>query len=370
MRHGRWRQHHQPAWWPANEPWPPTGRSGRRWRGRARFLRRIALLVGLVLLLSSVGIATLVSAVLGRAGTITAGASTIGLALVVATIVVGVGIAFWGAMHRVGLPLGDVVSASDRVAEGDFSTRVAERGPPFLRGMARAFNSMTARLQEQDRQRRDLMADIAHELRTPLAVVQGRIEGLLDGVYARDDAALGEVLEETRILARLVEDLGTLAHSERGTLGLRKEPTDLVVLFGDAARALASEASARGVAVQVEDAPDVALIDVDPLRIREVMTNLIANAIRHSDPGATVSIQTERRGERIVVRVRDSGPGIPADELPKIFDRFHKGGRSQGSGLGLAIAQNLVVAHGGEITVESEVGRGTTVTFTLPAPTS
>ena len=125
------------------------------------------------------------------------------------------------AMRRVGLPMGDVVSATDRVAAGDFSARVAERGPPFLRGVARAFNSMTARLQEQDRQRRDLMADIAHELRTPLAVVQGRIEGLLDGVYPRDDARLSEVLEETRLLARLVEDLGTLAHSERGTLGLQ-----------------------------------------------------------------------------------------------------------------------------------------------------
>jgi two-component system OmpR family sensor kinase/two-component system sensor histidine kinase BaeS len=227
---------------------------------------------------------------------------------------------------------------------------------------------MTTRLQEQDRQRRDLMADIAHELRTPLAVVQGRIEGLLDGVYPRDDARLGEVLEETRLLARLVEDLGTLAHSERGTLGLQKEPTDLGVLFGDAVRSLASEAAGRGVTVQVDDSTDLPLVEVDPLRIREVVTNLIANAIRHSRGGAAVSIAAERRQDRIVVRVRDTGPGIPADELPRIFDRFHKGERSHGSGLGLPIARNLVAAHGGEIAVESEVGRGTTVTFTLPLP--
>jgi signal transduction histidine kinase len=181
---------------------------------------------------------------------------------------------------------------------------------------------------------------------------------------------LAEVLEETRILARLVEDLGTLAHSERGSLGLQKEPTDLAVLFGDAARALAAEAVARGVRVQVEEVTDLPLIDVDPFRIREVMTNLIANAIRHSDAGTAVSIQAERRAERIVLRVRDTGPGIPADELPRIFDRFRKGGRSQGSGLGLSIARNLVVAHGGDIAVESEVGLGTTVTFTLPVPTS
>jgi signal transduction histidine kinase len=243
---------------------------------------------------------------------------------------------------------------------------VAERGPPFLRAVARAFNSMATRLSEQDRQRRELMADIAHELRTPLAVVQGRLEGLLDGVYPRDDARLGEVLEETRLLARLVEDLGTLAHSERGTMGLQKEPTDLGVLIGDAARALASEAAGQGIAIHVENGSDLPLLDVDPLRVREVVTNLIANAIRHGERGTEVFIGTERRTGAIVVSVRDTGPGIAPEDRPRIFDRFQKGGRSRGSGLGLAIARNLVVAHGGEIAVESELGRGTTVTFTLP----
>jgi two-component system OmpR family sensor kinase/two-component system sensor histidine kinase BaeS len=330
-------------------------------------VHRIALVLALVLVLSSIGVATLVSLALGRASTILAGASTTGVAVAAAAIVGGLVLAFLAAMRRLGLPMGDVVSAADRVAAGDYSARVAERGPPFLRAVARAFNSMTTRLQEQDRQRRDLMADIAHELRTPLSVVQGRIEGLLDGVYPRDDARLGEVLEETRLLARLVEDLGTLAHSERGTPGLQKEPTDLLVLFGDAARSLASEAAARGVTVRVEDATDLPLVDVDPLRIREVLTNLIANAIRHSSRGAQVAIGTERRPGHILVRVHDDGPGIAADELPRIFDRFHKGERSHGSGLGLSIARNLVVAHGGEIAVASEVGRGTAVTFTLPA---
>jgi two-component system OmpR family sensor kinase/two-component system sensor histidine kinase BaeS len=327
----------------------------------------MAILLALVLVLSSVGMATLVSLALGHPGP-AGGAWTTGLAVLKAAMLVGLVLVFVAAMRRVGLPMGDVVSATDRVAAGDFSARVAERGPPFLRGVARAFNSMTARLQEQDRQRRDLMADVAHELRTPLAVVQGRLEGLLDGVYPRDDARLSEVLEETRLLARLVEDLGTLAHSERGTLGLQKEPTDLGVLLGDAARALASEAAAQGVTVQVDDATDLPLLDLDPLRIREVVTNLIANAIRHGGAGAAVFVGTERRSDDVVVRVRDTGPGIPADERPRVFDRFHKGPRSLGSGLGLAIARNLVVAHGGEIAVESEVGRGTTVTFTLPLP--
>jgi signal transduction histidine kinase len=368
VRRGWGGRRHPPPWWPAGEAWPPGRHPGHHWRRRSRFVGKIALLLALVLVLSSVGVATLVSLALGRAGTIAPGAWTAGLAVAVVVIVAALVVAFLAAMRRVGLPMSDVVLAADRVAAGDFSARVAERGPPFLRAVGRAFNSMTTRLQEQDRQRRDLMADIAHELRTPLAVVQGRIEGLLDGVYPRDDARLGEVLEETRLLARLVEDLGTLAHSERGTLGLQKEPTDLQVLIGDAVGSLASEAAARAVTVQVEDSTELPLVDVDPLRIREVVTNLIANAIRHSSGGAAVSIAAERRPHRIVVRVRDTGPGIAADELPRIFDRFHKGERSHGSGLGLPIARNLVAAHGGEIAVESEVGRGTTVTFTLPAP--
>jgi signal transduction histidine kinase len=178
------------------------------------------------------------------------------------------------------------------------------------------------------------------------------------------------VLEETRLLARLVEDLGTLAHSERGTMGLKKEPTDLGILLGDAARALATEAAAEGIAIHVESGADLPLLDVDPLRVREVVTNLIANAIRHGGAGTAVFVETEGRPDAIVVRVRDTGPGIAAAELPRIFDRFQRGGRSRGSGLGLAIARNLVVAHGGEIAAQSEPGRGTTVTFTLPLAAS
>jgi signal transduction histidine kinase len=361
VRRGGWRGH-PPPWWPAGEPWPPPHR---RWRGRSRFVGKVALLFAFVLLLSAIGMATLLSLAAGRAGSISGSAVSAGVA---AVIVAGLAALFLGVMRRVGLPMSELVSAADRVAAGDFSARVAERGPPFLRAVAHAFNDMTARLHDQDRQRRDLMADIAHELRTPLAVVQGRLEGLLDGVYPPDDAPLGEVLEEARHLARLVDDLGTLAHSERGTLGLRKEPTDLGVLLGDAARALASEAAERGIAVQVEEAPDLPLLEVDPLRIREVVVNLVANAVRHSDTGATVLVTAARRERDVVVRVRDTGPGIAAEELPKVFERFHKGARSRGSGLGLPIARNLVLAHGGEIAVESEAGRGTTVSFTLPAP--
>ena len=269
-------------------------------------------------------------------------------------------------MGRFGFPLGDMVEAADRVAAGDYSTRTPERGPHWMRTVARAFNSMTSRLEVQDRQRRDLMADIAHELRTPLAVLQGRLEGMLDGVYPRDEAQLAAVLQETRMLGRLVEDLRTLAHTESGTLTLQKESTDLAVLLNDTAASFAAEAAERHIQLDVEAAASLPLVEVDPVRIREVLTNLISNALRHTSENGGVSVAASNQADRIVVTVCDSGRGIPAEDLPRIFDRFYKGHGSRGSGLGLTIARNLVAAHGGEIRAESLEGKGTTITFTLP----
>jgi two-component system OmpR family sensor kinase/two-component system sensor histidine kinase BaeS len=335
-------------------------------------VRRFGLLLAALLFLSAIGAATLVSLLIGRVqlGGLSAPAPL--LALVAVFVLTAAALFFSRGMRRVGLPFGDIVASADRVAHGDYSARVVERGPPFLRVIARAFNGMAVRLEAQDRQRRDLMADIAHELRTPLAVIQGRLEGLLDGVYPLDAAQLAQVLEDTRVLARLVEDLRTLANAEAGSLSLRKEPTDLVVLMHDAAAAFATDARARDIAVQVEERGDLPLIDVDPLRVREVLTNLLANALRHTPGGGTVSVTAEAldaqeaRDDRIVVRVADTGSGIPPEELPRIFERFYKQATSTGSGLGLTIARNLIVAHGGEIRAESEVGRGTIITFTLP----
>src|SRR5262249_45897320 len=161
-----------------------------------------------------------------------------------------------------GLPMSDIVGAANRVAEGDYSVRLSEYGSPSLRTVARAFNSMTSRLQTQEELRRNLMADIAHELRTPLTVIQGRLEGLIDGVYPRDEARLVELLNDTRMLARLVEDLRTLAHAESGTLALHKEPTDIGVLVHDVAGGLSAAAVERQVAVDVQTAKDLPLVDV------------------------------------------------------------------------------------------------------------
>ena len=266
-------------------------------------------------------------------------------------------------VRRFGSPVGDIVDASERVADGDFTTRIDPRGPRFVRTVGSAFNTMTERLEAQDKQRRDLMADIAHELRTPLTVIQGRLEGLLDGVYPRDDERLSGVLEETRVLARLVEDLRTLANAEAGILTLQREPTELPPLIRDVVRSLSGSAGAD---VRVDAPAGLPVLDVDPVRVREVIANLLVNALRYTPAGGRVTISAGRQDDRIAVRVSDTGAGIAPEDLPKIFDRFYKGRASRGSGLGLTIARNLVVAHGGTIRAESEPDRGTTITFDLP----
>jgi len=327
------------------------------------------LIFALGLFLATVGASTVISWVFpgGRPAGAPVPWSRGGLGLLWLLFVIGF---FRAGMRRFGFPLGDIVDAANRVAAGDYAARAAERGPRSLRVVARAFNSMTITLQAQDAQRRNLMADIAHELRNPLAVLQGRLEGMMDGVYPRDEAQIAAVLEETRVLARLVDDLRTLAHAESGMLTLQKESTDLAVLLNDAARSVAIEAAAGQVSVRVSAAPDLPLVEIDPLRIREVLTNLLSNALHHTPSGGAVSVDAfvdaERRGRSIVVTVKDTGVGIAADEVPKIFDRFYRGRGSRGSGLGLTIARNLVVAHGGEIRAESRAGHGTSVTFTLP----
>ena len=215
-------------------------------------------------------------------------------------------------MRRFGSPLGDIVEAADRVAEGDYSVRVVRARTPVDADVARAFNSMTSKLQAQDEQRRHLMADIAHELRTPLAVLQGRLEGMLDGVYPRDEAQINAVLQETRMLTRLVDDLRTLAHTESGTLALQKESTDIGVLVSDATASFAADAAERKSRFDVHAAPDLPLIDVDPLRIREVLTNLISNALHHTPAGGRVSVDAASAdGRHRVSASATPGPASP-----------------------------------------------------------
>ena len=268
--------------------------------------------------------------------------------------------------RRFGGPLGDVVSAAERAGSGDLSVRVREAGPPFLRSIARAFNTMLGRLKTQDDQRRQLMADIAHELRTPLSVIQGRLEGIVDGVYPSDEQQIKQLLEDTRVLSRLVEDLRTLANAESGAFVLQREPTDVAVLIADVLSSFRAQADAQHVMLKRTIADAVPMLEIDPVRIREVLTNVIANALQHTPAGGSVSVALDAADRGIRIQVIDTGDGIDAADLPKIFERFSKGPQSRGSGLGLAIAQRLVAAHGGTIEAASERGKGTTITLALP----
>jgi len=358
----------RPAWWPDNEGWPPFRPYPRRATPRIRFFRRLALIIVALMLLGGGAIwavGWLAATALGIVAPSPAGAGPV---LFIAGIFSGVVVfSVLALMRRVGLPIGAVMDAADRVADGDYSVRVAEYGPPSVRALARAFNTMTTRLARHDRQRRDLMADVAHELRTPLTVLQGRLEGLLDGVYPRTDDQLFGLLDETKVLSRLIDDLRTLALSESGALKLQKELVDVAALARDVARQFEAEAAAPGITLAVDVSGSPAAVPIDPVRIREVLGNLLTNALRHTPERGRIDVRVgPAPGGGVETVVSDTGSGMTPEEVARAFDRFHKGPGSRGTGLGLTIARSLVVAHGGTIRLASEPPRGTSVTFTLP----
>jgi len=189
---------------------------------------------------------------------------------------------------------------------------------------------------------------------------------MLDGVYPADEQQLKAILEETQVLSRLIDDLRTLALSESGALQLKREPTDLAVLVGETVAAFRPRAEAAGVRLEVTPKGDVPLLDLDPERIHQVLSNLIANALRYTPGDGWIRVSYGSGGTGVVIEIEDSGAGIPAEELPHVFERFYKSRDSGGMGLGLAIAKNLVEAHGGDIQAASEPGRGTRMKISLP----
>jgi signal transduction histidine kinase len=359
----------RPRWWPTDEPWPPVdSERTRAWRQmRGRFLWRMGGLFALFMVLMWGCIALSIWGIASLLGIMDVPArSLIGIPVPLVIIFVGL-ILIARSLRHVALPFGDMLEAAGRVADGDYSTRVDERGPREVRALARAFNSMAARLQAHDEQRRNLLADVTHELRTPLTVIQGNLEGLLDGVYPRDDAHLTPILEETHVLSRLIDDLRTLALTESGALVLQREPTDLATLTNETVASFHAQADAAGVELSAEVGANLPMLEVDPARIRQVLENLIANALRYTPRGGTIRVRClAEKTPRVTMAVCDSGAGIPHEELPHIFERFYKSRDSKGTGLGLAIAKNLVAAHGGEISAQSEPGAGTQIQFSLP----
>jgi signal transduction histidine kinase len=341
---------------------------------RGRYSRRMGCLMGLVNLLAFFIFVVVVGTILNSLGIIHIFYNALGWIIPsgIVLLIFGFGSLVWAGrgLRYVSAPLGDLLEAASRIAAGDYSPRVPERGPSEVRSLARVFNGMAARLQMTEEQRRDLMADITHELRTPLTVIQGNLEGFLDGVYTPDESRLKSLLEETQILSRLIEDLRTLALAESGALQLKKEPTDLAVLIGETVSAFRTQADVAGVKIDIQAAPETQLLDLDPERIHQVLANLIANALRYTPRAGAIHVRLNfvksKDGKVAEVIVEDTGVGIAPDVLPNIFNRFYKSRDSSGTGLGLPIARHLVEAHAGSITAESQPGRGTTICIRLP----
>lgn len=274
------------------------------------------------------------------------------------------------------LPLAELIDAAEAVAGGDFEARVTTRGSRDFQRLARAFNHMVEELARSDLQRRNLTADVAHELRTPLHIIRGNLEGILDGIYGPTPEHIEATLDETRALARLVDDLRTLSLAEAGELPLRYEPVAVDDLLADVVTSFSAQAEAAGIDLAV-DASSAAppTIQADAGRLDQVLTNLVGNALRHTPRGGHISLGAGQTDGRVHLRVADTGEGIPPEDVPFIFDRFWRGDRARthsgstggaSSGLGLAIAAQLVRAHGGTIEVQSKLGRGTVFVVDLP----
>jgi len=281
-------------------------------------------------------------------------------------LVVG-GIATALAYRRISRPLADLLGAADRLSTGDYDVNVTPDGPRELRALTRTFNDMAVRLAAAETQRRRFLADVTHELRTPLAVLQSGIEAQVDGIHPRDDRHLGSLLEETQLLGRLIDDLHTLALADAGRLNLHYEPTSPAALVEDAITSQAALAGRRGITIAADTAGGLPEIEADPTRLRQVLANLLSNAIRHSPEGSDVRVHVAPTEGAVRFTVSDAGPGLPADRLAQLFDRAVPAADSQGSGLGLSIARDLVHAHGGSISAANRPGRGLAVTFEVPS---
>jgi two-component system sensor histidine kinase BaeS len=360
-RRGAYRRR-RPPWWPDDEPWPPASRA-RGWRG-------FGCLFGILFLVGFVGLVSLafhlLGGILATGGPVGTFVRILALAVAVVTIL---GFARAGrGLRRSGAVLDELVDVASRVEAGDYTARVRRPvvGPRAVRDLVRAFDTMAARLEADEQQRRSLLADVTHELRTPLAVVQGNVEAIIDGVHPADDTHLAAILDETRVLTRLVEDLRTLALSEGGSLSLHREPTDLAILAADVAAAFEPSAESAGVRIQVDVEDSLHLLDIDPIRIREVLSNLVGNAIRHTPAGGTISITGRMDGASVELVVADTGSGIEPDLLGHVFERFSRSATTGGSGLGLAIARGLVELHGGTIAAANAPAGGSRITVTLP----
>jgi len=284
-----------------------------------------------------------------------------------------------GLSRSLAAPLQRLATAARAVARRDFSQRVREEGSAEIAEVARAFNEMTVALANSEQRRQNLVADVAHELRTPLTVIQGNLRAIIDDVYPLEKAEISRLYDETRLLGRLVDDLRELALADAGQLRLNPRPTAVGTFIGAMAESLSLAAEAKGIVLATQVPEDLALAEVDPDRLAQVLGNLLVNALHHTPSGGRIAVMARLLDTNIQISVADTGEGIAPQDLPHVFERFWRAdparasaaragdeGAARRSGLGLSVAQSLIEAQGGRIWVESQLGRGSTFHFTVP----
>jgi signal transduction histidine kinase len=269
-------------------------------------------------------------------------------------------------------PLQDLTEATRAVADGDLQRQVQVRSRDEVGVLAASFNRMSAALDRSQRLRRQMTADIAHDLRTPLSIIVGHLDAIDEGVLQPDTQTIDIMRDEATRLAHLIEDLRTLSLADAGELSLTRSPADLGALLQRSATAHQPAAQAAGIEMAVDVEPDLPALNLDSERMTQVFGNLLDNALLHTPKGGRIILSAKGDGEGVEIRVRDSGPGIPQAELELVFERLHRSDASRqrnagGSGLGLAIAKSIVEAHGGTIHAESATGEGTTIVVALPS---
>ncbi len=285
-------------------------------------------------------------------------------------VVIGLIMTFF-LSRRILAPVRVLSSAAHRLGQGDFSQRVEVADKGELGELARTFNSMATDLERAEQLRRNMVADVAHELRTPLSNLRGYLEAARDGVVTPDAKTIRLLDEEASLLSRLVNDLQELSLAEAGELKMVIEPQDITELINQTAEATREQAKAKGISLSIDLPEKLPAVSIDSQRIAQVLGNLLENALAHTASGDSITVAAGRQDEWVEVSVSDTGKGIAEEELPNIFERFYRVDKSRsratgGSGMGLTIARRLVEAHGGRITARSEPGKGSRFSFTLP----
>ncbi len=273
--------------------------------------------------------------------------------------------------RQITAPLNALAVASNKIAAGDLKARAVVRGEDEIAQVGRAFNAMADNLARSETARRNMLADVAHELRNPIGVIQSHLEAMLDGVFSTTPDQIASLHDETMLLARLVDDLRDLALADAGQLSLTRQKTDLRALANKTVEAFRVQAAENQIALTSDLATSLPSLNLDAQRIEQVLRNLIGNALRYTPAGGRVTVRLLKEEKAARAEVSDTGPGIPPEALPLVFERFWRGDKSRsraqgGAGLGLAVAKQWVEGHGGQIGVTSEIGRGTTFWFTLP----